>query len=64
VATIEWTAAGVTYLLDGKVIGTSTMSPSASMHWMIQTETNGGAPAPSVAGNLYVDWVAIYAPAS
>ena len=64
VATIKWTAAGVTFILDGKVIGTSAMSPSVPMHWVLQTETDGGAPAASVAGNVYIDWVAIYAPAS
>ena len=64
VATIEWTAAGVTFILDGKVIGTSTMSPSVPMHWVLQTETDGGSPAASVAGNVYIDWVAVYAPAS
>jgi hypothetical protein len=64
VATTEWTAAGVTFILDGKVIGTSPMSPSVPMHWVLQTETttDPGAPppAPSVAGNVYVDWVAVY----
>ncbi len=64
VATIEWTAAGVTFILDGKVIGTSSMSPSVPMHWVLQTETDGGAPAASVAGNVYIDWVAVYSPAS
>ncbi len=63
VATIEWTAAGVTYFLDGKVVGTSTMSPSVPMHWVLQTETDGGKPAASVAGNVYINWVAVYAPA-
>ena len=64
VATIEWTATGVTYILDGKVIGTSAMSPSVPMHWVLQTETDWPAPAPTVAGNVYIDWVAIYAPTS
>ena len=64
VATIKWTAAGVTFILDGKVIGSSTVSPSVPMHWVIQTETDGGAPDPLVAGNVYIDWAAIYAPAS
>jgi hypothetical protein len=66
VATIEWTAAGVTFILDGKVVGTTTTSPSVPMHWVLQTETSTdgtGPPAPSVAGNVYVDWVAIYSPA-
>jgi hypothetical protein len=64
VATIEWTAAGVTFILDGKVVGTSTMSPSVPMHWVLQTETDGGSPAASVAGDVNIDWVAVYAPAS
>jgi hypothetical protein len=67
VATIMWTASGVTYLLDGKEIGTSTTSPSVPMRWVLQTETSTdgtGRPAPSEAGNVYIDWVAIYAPTS
>ena len=64
VATIKWTAASVTFILDGKVIGSTTMSPSVPMHWVLQTETDHRAPAASVAGNVYIDWVAIYAPAN
>jgi hypothetical protein len=62
VATIEWTAAGVTFILDGKTIGTTATSPHVSMHWNLQCETDGGAPNSNVAGNVYVDWVAIYSP--
>ena len=63
VATIEWTAAGVTFILDDKNLGSTATSPKVPMHWNLQIETDGGAPNSSVAGNLYVDWVAAYAPA-
>ena len=64
VATIKWTAARVSFILDGRVIGSSTMSPSVPMHLVLQTETDLRAPAAPVAGNVYIDWVVIYAPAS
>ena len=63
VATIEWTAAGVTFVLDSRVVGTTPTSPHVPMHWNLQCETDGGAPSSNVAGNVYVDWVAIYSPA-
>ena len=62
-ATTEWTPGKITFLLDGKVIGTSTkLVPSAPMHWVIQTETqlSGGAPADSAAGHVRIDWVTAY----
>ena len=70
VATIEWTATAVTFLVDGTVVGTCTSTgngggvPFTSHHWNLQCETDGGAPGSGVAGNLYVDWVAIYSVSS
>jgi hypothetical protein len=35
------------------------------MHWVLQTETglDGIVPADSTAGNVQIDWVAVYRPA-
>ncbi len=65
-AVIEWTASRVTFILDGRVLGTSTSRvPSTPMHWVLQTETalSGQVPAASTAGNVQIDWVAVYRPA-
>jgi hypothetical protein len=64
-ATITWLPGRVTFQLDGKPVGTTTTRvPNTPMHWVIQTETSiGGAPpANSAAGNVQIDWVAVYAP--
>ena len=61
--TVEWVPGKVTFVLDGKVIGTSTtMVPSDAMHWVLQTETNldGYAPSSAVHGHVLVDWVAFW----
>lgn len=59
--TIEWAPGRLTYLMDGQVLGTTTQSvPTAPMHWVLQTETESGKPAPDVAGHLQVDWVSVY----
>ena len=65
-ATIEWTPSAVTFLLDGKVTGSSTgtsLIPRTPMHWVLQTETqlSGGPPSDSAAGHVDIDWVAVYA---
>lgn len=63
-AVLEWLPNSVKFILDGKTIGTSTSRiPNTSMHWVLQTETQlgGGAPSSSAAGNVQIDWVAIYA---
>jgi hypothetical protein len=37
-------------------------NPTVPMHWVIQTETDlTVAPPPTLAGNVYIDWVAVYA---
>jgi beta-glucanase (GH16 family) len=62
--TVEWVPGKVTFVLDGKVIGSSTtMVPATAMHWVLQTETNldGYAPSSAVRGHVLVDWVAFWA---
>src|SRR5262249_43334678 len=64
-AVIKWAPRAVTFLLDGRVIGSSTNPatiPSTPMHWVLQTETqlSGGPPANSAAGNVQIDWVTAY----
>jgi hypothetical protein len=62
-ATTEWTPGKIVFILDGKVIGTSTkLVPSAPMHWVIQTETqlSGGAPANTTSGHVRIDWATAY----
>ena len=64
-AVIEWLPTRVTFILDGNVIGNSTARiPNTPMHWVIQTETalGGSVPSDSVAGNVQIDWVAVYSP--
>lgn len=63
-AVIEWSPNLVRFLLDGVEIGRDTTRvPSTQMYWVLQTETqlSGGAPSPSVAGRVQVDWVAQWA---
>lgn len=62
-ATVEWTASGVVFLLDGREVGRTRTSPTVPMHWVLQTETDGGTPPASAAGHVQVDWVSIWAPA-
>jgi len=63
-AVTEWTASACRFILDGKVIGTSTSRiPNTPMHWVIQSETWGGAPAASAVADIDIAWVAIYQPA-
>ncbi|MHB1846013.1 MAG: glycoside hydrolase family 16 protein [Deltaproteobacteria bacterium] len=65
IATTEWLPSGVTFILDGAVVGVSTTDvPPDPMHYVLQTETCIGncQPLDSVEGNVQVDWVAIYAP--
>ncbi len=61
-ATIEWRPDRLTFILDGKVVGTTTKDiPTTPMRWTLQTATNGPTPDPATAGHLLIDWVAIYA---
>jgi hypothetical protein len=63
VATTEWSPGKLSYLLDGKTLGTLTAGvPDTSFHMVLQVETMAGGPAPSaaVAGHVQVDWVTMY----
>ena len=62
VATVEWTASGVRYLLDGQELISTPLSPTAPMHLVIQGSAAPGAPADAEA-HLQVDWVSVWAPA-
>ncbi len=62
-ATTEWTPGKVEFFLDGVSIGASTKDvPTQPMHWVLQTETCIGScqPGPNAAGNVQIDWVALY----
>lgn len=66
-AVIEWAPTYVKFILDGRVIGTSTSRiPNTPMRWVIQNETtlSGFVPADSVSGHVYLDYVKVwsYAP--
>lgn len=63
IASTEWTAGKVVFILDGKVIGTSTTRvPNKPMHWVLQSESClPTCPAASTAGNVQIDWVVVYA---
>lgn len=63
VATVEWGPGQITFILDGRTVGTSTHQVAAGpMHWVLQTETqlSGGAPSDAASGNLQVDWATMY----
>jgi hypothetical protein len=61
VYTIKWTPSELSFLIDGKVVGSTTKNiPQAAMHWVGQVGTNGVKPASSVNGHLLIDWMAIY----
>lgn len=66
-ATVEWTTNSITFLLDGKVVGSSTNKafiPDTPMHWVLQTETqtSGGPPSDTASSNVQIDWVAAWVP--
>ena len=64
-AILEWSPDKVNFILDGKSIGSSTSRiPNTPMHWVIQTETalDGSPPSTTAAGNVQIDWVAVYTP--
>lgn len=61
-AVIEWLPTRVSFLLDGRKIGTSTSRlPNTPMHWVLQTPTTDSILASlSTAGNVQIDWVAVW----
>lgn len=61
IATVEWTSSGVTFLMDGKVTGHTTTSPSEPLHLVLQTIRTDAALA-GRTGHLQVDWVAAWEP--
>jgi len=65
-AVIEWLPSRVTFLLDGRVVGSSTDAsriPSTPMHFLLQHGGSFFVPEPDATtqGHVLVDWVAIYA---
>lgn len=64
-ATITWLPTGVSFALDGKVIGTAyARIPNTPMHMIIQAETTIAGPVPtdSEAANIQIDWLTIDTP--
>jgi hypothetical protein len=64
-AVIEWTQNECRFILDGRVIGTSTSQiPNTPMHWVLQAETalDGVIPADDVTDHVDIDWIAAYVP--
>ncbi|MFL5843128.1 MAG: glycoside hydrolase family 16 protein [Solirubrobacteraceae bacterium] len=64
-AVIEWAPGMCRFILDGRIVGTSTQFvPSTPMHWVLQTETatDGTVPSSTTTGHVRIDWVAAYAP--
>jgi hypothetical protein len=62
-ATTEWQPGKVTFIFDGKVIGSSTKRvPNTPMHWVLQTETmlSGPEPSDSARGHVQIDWVSAW----
>jgi hypothetical protein len=64
-AVIEWLPRRISFLLDGRTIGTSTSRlPNTPMHWVLQTPTTDSTLASlSTAGNVQIDWVSVWKPA-
>lgn len=65
-ATVTWLPSGVSFQLDGQVVGTAfARIPNTPMHLIIQAETSIGGPVPTdaAAGNIQIDWLSVYTPA-
>jgi hypothetical protein len=60
-AVTEWTPGLVRFFIDGNLVGQSDVSPTAKMHMVIQTGTNGTRPPASVAGHVQIDAISIWA---
>jgi beta-glucanase (GH16 family) len=63
-ATLEWTPTSVTFLLDGKSLGTTTKDvPQTPMTLAVRAECDEqGAPKPpaSAQGDMQIDWLTVY----
>lgn len=60
-AVIEWKPGSLKYILnDSVVLNATTSVPTASMHWVLQTETAyGKIPVATANGAIKIDWVTI-----
>jgi Glycosyl hydrolases family 16 len=64
-ASIEWLPTTTNFILDDKVILSSTSRiPNTRMHYVLQTESCLDCTYNNVGGNLQIDWVVVYAPAN
>lgn len=60
-ATIDWRPGSVTFYLDNHTMITNTNAvPTAKLHWILQTATNGGTPKSTTAGHMLIDWAVAY----
>ena len=60
-ATVQWSPAGVFYILDGKTVASDTTDiPTKPLHWVLQTGTSGPLPSASESGHVLIDWVSVY----
>ena len=64
---VDWTAAGLSFYVDGVLIGRTTAPteiPRTLMHWVLQTGTSftEGAPMSTASGDVQIDWVTAYRP--
>lgn len=62
-ATIEWSPNNLTYILDGKTLGTFTTGvPTTKFHLVLQVETElfKTKPDAGASGRIEVDWVTVY----
>jgi hypothetical protein len=64
-AVIEWLPGRVSFSLDGRLVGTTTTAvPDTPMHLVLQTPTTDSfLAALGTAGNVQIDWIAIWTPA-
>jgi hypothetical protein len=62
---LEWLPTVANFYIDGELIMSSTSRiPDTSMHWVLQTDTAPCCePSDTTAGNVRVDWVAVWKPA-
>jgi Glycosyl hydrolases family 16 len=67
-AAIDWRRTYCRFILDGKVVGTSTAHiPDRPLHWVLQVNALGGGlpghePAATTVGHVQIAWVAAYQP--
>jgi hypothetical protein len=59
--TVEWSPGQATFILDGHVVGTvTTKIPETPHDFVIQSQTCNGCGGSVDAGDVQVDWVAVY----